>query len=106
MAEANTLEAVLQHVDERIGEVVDSKIGAFLWKVLAGFILAGLGVAVSWGMLNARVNQAEKDITTLEQSAAVFLSRQDVEDLLGGRDQRLNNIEQSLMRIEKKLDQL
>lgn len=101
-----SLEQILEHVDERVGQIVESKIGGFLWKIVAGFILAALGVAVTWGMLNERVNQAENNITALETSSSVFLSRQDVEDLLGGRDQRLNNIEATLMRIEKKLDQL
>lgn len=101
-----SLEQILEHVDERVGQIVEAKVGAFLWKLIGGLLLAAFGVAVTWGMLNERVNQAENNITALESSASVFLSRQDVEDLLGGRDQRLNNIEATLMRIEKKLDQL
>lgn len=101
-----SLEQILEHVDQRVGEIVEAKVGGFLWKIVGGLVVAGLGVAVAWGMLNARVAQNTVDIVSLEQSAAVFLSRDQVEDLLGGRDQRLNNIEQSLMRIEKKLDSI
>lgn len=101
-----TLEQILEHVDERVGDIVESKVGGFLWKIVGGLVVAAIGVAVAWGMLNTRVDQAESDIVKLEQSAAVFLSRDQVEDLLGGRDQRLNNIEASLGRIEKKLDQI
>jgi len=101
-----SLEQILEHVDQRVGEIVEAKVGGFLWKIVGGLVVAGLGVAVAWGMLNARVAQNTEDIGMLEQSAAVFLSREQVEDLLGGRDQRLNNIEQSLLRIEKKIDSI
>lgn len=99
-----TLEQILEHVDERVGQIVETKVGGFLWKIIGGLVVAALGIAVAWGMLNARVDQAEQNITNLEQSAAVFLTRTNVEDLLGARDQRLTNIEASLQRIEKKLD--
>ena len=104
MAEAHTLEEILGHVDDRIGEVIESKMGAFLWKLLTGFIVTGIIAAISVGALYNRVGQNEQDISALDQSAAVFITRENVEDILGVRDNRLDNIEASLMRIEKKLD--
>ena len=101
-----TLEEILKHVDEKVGDVVDNKIGSFLWKIVGGLVVAALGVAVAWGSLYTRVDKTEQDVMKLEQTAAVFLSRDQVEDILGGRDQRLSNIEASIMRIEKKLDTL
>jgi hypothetical protein len=55
--------------------------------------------------LASQVQRNSDEITALKTGAAVYLTRAQLEDILGGRDQRLTNIESAVNRIERKFDQ-
>ena len=96
------LDDIITHVEG----VVENKIGSFLWKIVAGFILAVITFAVGWGMLQQKVENNTKVISALQNTSSIYLTRQQVEDLLGGRDQRLTAIESTASRIEAKVDRI
>ena len=72
--------------------------------ILAALALQTFSVGWYLATLNAQVNQNSQAISELRTGATVYLTREQLEDILGARDQRLSNIEGSVSRIEKKLD--
>jgi hypothetical protein len=82
------------------------------WGVglLIGLLIQTAGMVWWAAQLDAQVESNTADIqsldTKLDNSAAVTISREQIEDLLGARDQRLKNVEDTTQRIERKLDLL
>ncbi len=93
------LNEILDHVESAVKGHVSTLTTRII--LAAGSIV--IVVAVGWGVHQEKVSNNEKDIAELRQSAAVFMTRTDIEDLLGGRDARLDSIEKSLDRIERSL---
>jgi hypothetical protein len=89
-----------------VESIVETKIGSFLWKIVAGFVVGAIAFAIAWGTLQQRVAANEETLNDLKDTTPAYLTREQVQDLLGARDQRLSNIEEATKRIEGKLDQL
>lgn len=69
------------------------------------FLVMQTATAIWWASsINAQVAQNQKDIEAVKGDTVLFLDRQQVEDILGARDTRLESIEQSLVRIERRLN--
>lgn len=56
--------------------------------------------------LDSVVTQHTEAIAKLESGTSVYISRDQLDDLLGARDEKTANIEKSLLRIESKLDKV
>lgn len=93
------LNEVLDHVEA----TVKGYVSTLAWRmIMATGTVVVLG-AIGWGVHQEKVAHNEREIMELRQNAAVFMTRTDIEDLLSGRDARLDNIEKSLDRIERSL---
>lgn len=63
--------------------------------------------AVWWASgISKQVEQNKAEIASLRSGAAVILTRDQLDDILGVRDARLDNIESSIRRVEAKLDRI
>lgn len=93
------LNDILNHVELTVKDHVSKLMG----KVLITFFVAIVATSVAWGVLQEKVSQNEDSIEKMQNGAAVYLTRTQVEDLLAARDQRLISIESSLERIERTL---
>jgi len=101
-----TTEEMLEYSDRRVGEIIDTKFSKFVWKMALFFVLSMVAFAVAWGSLVTKVDTNTENIKELQQGSLAYLTRQQVDDLLGVRDEKLSNIESGIMRLEKKLDNL
>ena len=65
-------------------------------------------VSVVWylAQIDAVVKQHSVQISELKSNSAVYLSREQFNDLIAAPNQRMDNIEMSLDRIETKLDKV
>ena len=99
-------EEQLRHIESHVGGIIDSRISKFLTRIVLTFAGGAIIVAVSWGALFVKVNRNTEDISALSNTANVSISRDQLDDILGSRDQRLTNIEASISRIETKLDRV
>ena len=69
-------------------------------------------VAIIWygAQLDAQVKQNTDDIASLasriDNNATVSISREQLEDILGSRDQQLDNLESAIIRMEQKINRL
>lgn len=73
--------------------------------ILAIFAQTGAGIWY-FSQLDATVEQHSTDIKNLQSGTSVYISRDQLDDLLGARDEKTANIEKSLLRIEGKLDRI
>lgn len=73
--------------------------------VIIALILQTFGYGYYMATQAAKIEQARVDIVEIKSGATFFLTRAQLEDILGGRDQRLSNIEATMLRLEKKFDQ-
>jgi len=73
-----------------------------------GILLAIIGqtVTVAWffAQQDATIQQHALAIAKLESGTSVYINREQLDDLLGARDEKTANIEKTLIRIEGKLD--
>lgn len=74
-------------------------------------ILIQFGAIVwSGAKLDAQVQQNKTDIeqlsSRLDQGAAISISREQLDDILGSRDTQLEALERAVTRIEQKIDRL
>lgn len=73
-----------------------------------GIILVILGQTFAGGWylatLSAQVQQNKTIIAGLQSRESQYITRAQIEDILGGRDQRLTSIENTLDRLEAKFD--
>jgi hypothetical protein len=72
--------------------------------IVAALVIQTFAIGWYLASLDAQVRSNSEEIDALKSGATVYLTRAQLEDILGGRDQRLLNIESSVGRIEKKLD--
>lgn len=71
------------------------------------FLVIQTAGAIWWASnTNAQVLQNTRDINDLQNTNAVYLDRNQLNDILGARDQRIENIEKAVNRIEQKLDRI
>ena len=68
--------------------------------------------AIIWygAQLDAQVKQNTEDIaslsTRLDSNVSISISREQLQDILGTRDTKLDTLEQAIRRVEQKIDQL
>ena len=68
--------------------------------------------AIIWygAQLDAQVKQNTEDIaslsTRLDSNVSISISREQLQDILGTRDTKLDTLEQANRRVEQKIDQL
>lgn len=65
-----------------------------------------LGFVWYFAQVDSTVTQNTRDIEKLQNGSSVYISREQLDDLLGARDEKTLNIEKSLLRIEGKLDKI
>lgn len=65
-------------------------------------------VVIAWyfAQQDATLRQHGMAIAKLESGTSVYINREQLNDLLGARDEKTANIERSLSRIESKLDKI
>ncbi|MDQ0316394.1 hypothetical protein [Amorphus orientalis] len=86
--------------------------GVIRWERFITFALIAQTVAAIWyaAQLDAQVKQNAADIATLSErldsSYSVSISREQLEDILGSRDAKLDSLETTVARIEQKIDRL
>ena len=103
---------VFQRIVKRdlLGEIdpMDNLTDTQRWGIalLLAILTQTLGIVWFASGLVKQVEQNTAEISTLKSGATVYLTRQQLEDILGGRDQRLSNIEASVSRIETKIDKI
>lgn len=78
------------------------------WGIGIFLAIVTQSVAVIWyfAHVDSAVAQNTKDIQELQNGSSVYISREQLNDLLGARDEKTLNIEKSLLRIELKLDKV
>ncbi len=78
------------------------------WNAAIILTLIVYGVGFTWYLakLDAKVDQTIGDINKLQSTSSVLISRDQLEDILGGRDEKIDNIENKLVSIEEKLDEV
>lgn len=78
------------------------------WNAAILITLVIYGITTIWWLakLDARVEQHAVEINEIKQGSSVLISREQLTDLLSGRDERLSGIEKSVTRIEQKIDQI
>lgn len=76
------------------------------WGIGLGITILLQTFAVGWFVsgLSSQVERNVQDISNLKSGAAVYLTREQLEDILGARDQKLVNIENAVTRLETKFD--
>lgn len=76
------------------------------WGLGIVILLLGQICGTVWyaSSLAAQVDQNTREIAALKTNAVAFITRSQLEDVLGGRDQRLTNIEAGVTRLEAKFD--
>lgn len=99
----------MQNDRDVINQATDREISATArWGI--GIILAlfiQTAGAIWWASdISSRVYQNEVEITQLRNGASVILTREQLNDILGIRDTRLDNIESSIKRMEDKIDRI
>lgn len=76
-------------------------------SIIIAILIQTSGIVWWASQVSAQVATNTDNITTIQDSltanAAIVLTRQQLDDILGARDARLDNIEQQLDRIENKL---
>lgn len=71
------------------------------------FLVVQSATIVWWAAtVSAQTKQNTEDILDIKNSLVIPLTRDQLDDILGSRDVRIANIEQSVNRIEAKLDRL
>jgi predicted RND superfamily exporter protein len=73
-------------------------------SIMITIVLQTLGFVWYAAQLDQQVKQHTAQIAELKSDTGVLISREQLNDLLGGRDQKITNIESALIRIEKKID--
>lgn len=78
------------------------------WGIGIMMMLLTQAVAVVWYLagVDSVVAQNTRDIQELQNGSSVYISRDQLDDLLGARDEKTSNIEKTLIRIETKLDKV
>ena len=78
--------------------------------ISAGLVIQFFGFVWYAAQLDAQVKQNAADIATLSErldsSYSVSISREQLEDILGSRDAKLDSLETTVARIEQKIDRL
>ena len=74
--------------------------------IILAIILQTITVAWYFAQQDATIQQHSLAISKLESGTSVYISRDQLDDLLGARDEKTANIEKSLYRIESKLDKI
>jgi len=59
-----------------------------------------------FAQIDSLVKQHTVQILELKNGTSVYISREQLDDLLGSRDEKTANIEKTLIRIEGKLDKI
>lgn len=73
---------------------------------IIAIILQTVTVAWYFAQQDATIRQHGIEIAKLQSGVSVYISRDQLNDLLGARDEKTANIERSLSRIEGKLDKI
>lgn len=74
--------------------------------IIIAIVLQTIAVAWYFAQQDATIRQHSLAISKLESGSSVYISREQLDDLLGARDEKTANIEKSLLRIEGKLDKI
>lgn len=74
--------------------------------IIVAIFIQSLGFAWYASQVVSEVNQNSRDIQELQTRTSVYINREQLDDLLGARDEKTANIEKSLIRIEGKLDRV
>ena len=74
--------------------------------IIVAIIMQTITVAWYFAQQDATIQQHTSAISKLENSTSFYISREQLDDLLGARDEKTANIERSLNRIESKLDKV
>lgn len=74
--------------------------------IILAIFIQSLGFAWYAAQVVAEVSQNTSDIKDLQTRTSVYINREQLDDLLGARDEKTANIERSLSRIESKLDKV
>lgn len=82
-----------------------SRIPPFI-GVFFAILVQTLGIVWYAGQLDAQVTEQTQDIAELKENRAITLTRDQLNDILSGRDERISNIEKAVTRIETKLDRV
>ena len=74
--------------------------------IILTIVMQTLTVAWYFAQQDSTIQQHSLAISKLENGTSVFINREQLDDLLGARDEKTANIERSLNRIESKLDKV
>ena len=74
--------------------------------IICAIVLQTVAVAWYFAQQDATIRQHSEAIAKLESGTSVYISRDQLDDLLGARDEKTANIEKTLIRIELKLDKI
>lgn len=100
-----TMSELKQQTDKEI------RATGFWGKIITGGLVVQL-LSFGWyaAHQDAQVKQNTADIAELarrfDNSVSISISREQLEDILGSRDTKLENVEQAISRIEQKIDRL
>ncbi len=72
--------------------------------IIIMLLMQTFGIGWYLAALDAQVQQNSSEIGTLKSGAAVYLTRQQLEDILGGRDAETRALKDAVLRMESKID--
>lgn len=75
-------------------------------SIIITIVLQTFGFIWYVAQLDAEIKQHTLQIRELKDNTNILISREQLNDLLGGRDQKISNIESAISRIERKIDQV
>lgn len=74
--------------------------------IILAIVVQTITVAWYFAKQDATIQQHSISIQKLENGTNVYINREQLNDLLGARDEKTANIEKTLIRIEGKLDEV